>query len=57
VGPGHLGSLAEPAVIVGAFADPLQAGRGTPVAGSDLCRCSRNGISGSVHARFLGLRG
>jgi len=39
-----------PAVIVGAFADPLQEDRGAPVAGSDLCRCSRDGVLGSVHA-------
>jgi len=53
VGPGHLGSLAKPAVIVGASADPLQEDRGAPVAGSDLCRCPRDGVLGSVHARFL----
>jgi len=32
VRPGHLGSLAEPAVVVGAFADPLEEHRGAPMA-------------------------
>jgi len=49
----HLGSLAEPAVIVGAFADPLQEDRGAPVAGSYLGRRSCNGVLRFVHAGFL----
>jgi len=50
VGPGHLGSLAEPAIVVSAFADPLQEDRGAPVAGPDLGRRSCDGVLGSVHA-------
>jgi len=50
VRPGHLGFLAKPAVVVGAFADSLQEYRGAPVAGPDLGRRSCNGVLGPVHA-------
>jgi len=53
MGPGHLGSLAKPAVVVGAFAYPLKEDRGAPVAGSDLGRRPCDGVLGSVHAGFL----
>jgi len=57
VGPGHLGSLTEPAVVVGSFADSLQEHRGALMTGSDLGRRPSNGVLGPVHARFLGRRG
>jgi len=59
VGPDHLGSLAEPAV-VDAFADPLQEYRGAPVAGpvSLLHGCYGGNCLGAVeHGKFASSRG
>jgi len=53
VGPGHLGSFAKPAVVVSAFADPLQEYRGAPVTCSDLCSRPRDGVLGPIHAGLL----
>jgi len=50
MGPGHLRSFAEPAVIVGSLADPFQEYCGAPVSGPDLGRRSCDGVLGSVHA-------
>jgi len=51
---GHLGSLAEPAVVVSSIADSLQDNRGVPVAGPDLGRRSCDGILGSSMQDFFG---